>query len=85
MTLVTGLVKYAFGHRLVMIWLRFGHRRLVIAWSVTILGHRFNISLFSLSRDWSCVFSIYKCMAGHRTVTKSCQAVTKIYLVIAWQ
>ena len=85
MTLVTGLVNYAFGHRLVMIWLRFGHRRLVIAWSVTILGHRLGKLIQSLSRDWSCVFSIYECMAGHSLVTKSCQAVTKIYLVIAWQ
>ena len=85
MTLVTGLVKYAFGHRLVMIWLRFGHRRLVIAWLVTILGHRFDITSNWQFIDWSCVFSIYECMAGHSPVTKSCQAVTKIYLVIAWQ
>ena len=70
MTLVTGLVKYAFGHRLVIIWLRFGHTRLVIAWSVTILGHNFDITHHCLSRDWSCVFSIYDCMVGHSPVTK---------------
>ena len=70
MTLVTGLVKYVFGHRLVMIWLRFGHTRLVIAWLVTILGHRFDITHLCKFIDWSCVFFIYDCMVGHSPVTK---------------
>ena len=40
MALVTGLVNEMFGHRLVVIWLWFGHTRLVRMWSVNVFGHR---------------------------------------------